>query len=105
MTFKEYLDAIQLKNTIFCIEEHCNGKYINTHLVFGFDENDENGVVIENKDNFMLYGDRHGDDTTTFINTAQQIEFVEESIYVTDHDDNRICLTFFMSIPIPHPKL
>ena len=107
MTFKEYLDAITL-DTIFCIEERFNGRLISTHLIFGFNEDDgdtafeKDGISIETKNDYVLFGaDEYG--IPTFIDTAQQIEFVEKSIHVTDREDNRICLTFFKAQPIPHP--
>ena len=108
MTFKEYLDAITL-DTIFCIEEHYNGRLISTHMVFGFNEDDgdtafeKDGIIIETKDDYVLFG-VDGYETPTFIDTAQEIEFVEKSIRVTDRKGNRICLTFFKAQPIPHPK-
>ena len=111
MTFKEYLIAIQLKNDILCIKEHCNGRLIDTHLVFGFKEDDgedttfkKGGVVIETKDDYVLYGaDGYG--TPTYIDTAQQIELKSEDsgVYVVDQYGNKLRLIFFTSSIIPHP--
>lgn len=110
MTFKEYLAAIQENNTIFCIEEYVDNKFVGHHMVFGFNEADEdttfekNGVLIDTKDDYVLYG-ADGYSVPTFIDTAQKIELKnnDPSVYVTDRDGVRINLTFFVSSPIPHP--
>ena len=110
MTFKEYLDAIQKNNTIFCIEEHIGNKFVGHHMVFGFNEADsdtiveKNGVIFDTKDDYLLFG-VDGYAVPTFIDTAQNIELKinDPSVYVTDRDGVRISLTFFVSSPIPHP--
>lgn len=102
MTFKEYIDGIQ--NKIHSIDEHCNGRFICTHLSFGFNQDDSDDADPQRKDDYILLG-ADGNDTPTYIDSAQQIELKDNGICVTDRDDNRIELTFFAATIIPHPTI
>lgn len=111
MTFKEYIDKIQKKYTIFAIQEECNGRFIAMHRSFGYNGEDEEdatftnvhtGEVVNTKNDYVLYGDP-GDYLPTFIDSAQNVELKENSLLVTDRGGNRIELTLFVANIIPHP--
>lgn len=104
MTFKQYLAAIQANNEIYSIQEFCNGRFIGTHLTFGYTDVDDTEMV-ESED-YILYGP-DVDTTPTFIDSNQQIELKpnDPMVYVTDRAGNHLCLIFYKSEIIAHPTI
>jgi len=98
MTFKEYIDAVEINHSIFTIEEHCNGRYVGMHMSFGFNEDD----ATQNENDYVLRGD--GMDMAS-IDSDQQIELKpnDASVYVEDRDGNKLSLTLFTASIIAHP--
>jgi len=98
MTFKEYINAIENTQSVFAIEEHCNGRYVGMHMSFGFNEDDN----TSNKNDYVLRGD--GMDMAS-IDSDQQIELKpnDVSVYVEDRDGNKLSLTLFTASIIAHP--
>jgi hypothetical protein len=99
MTFKEYIDAVEINHSIYTIEEHCNGRYVGTHLSFGLNEHD----ATQNENDYVLRG-ADGLDMAS-IDSDQQIELKpnDASVYVEDRDGNKLSLTLFTASIIPHP--
>ena len=98
MTFKEYIDAVEINHSIYTIEEHCNGRYVGTHLSFGLNEHD----ATQNENDYVLSGD--GMEMAS-IDSDQQIELKpnDVSVYVEDRDGNKLRLTLFTASIIAHP--
>ena len=99
MTFKEYIDAVEINHSIYTIEEHYNGRYVGMHMSFGFNEDDN----TSNKNDYVLRG-RDGLDMAS-IDSDQQIELKPDdvSVYVVDRDGNKLSLTLFTASIIAHP--
>jgi hypothetical protein len=98
MTFKEYINAIENTQSVFAIEEQCNGRYVGWHMSFGFNEHD----VTQNENDYVLRGDGG---SLVSIDSDQQIELKpnDVSVYVEDRDGNKLSLTLFTANIIPHP--
>ena len=99
MTFKDYINAIEINHSIFTIEEHCNGRFVGMHMSFGFNEDDN----TSNKNDYVLRGG-DGLDMAS-IDSEQQISLKPDdvSVYVVDRDYNKLQLTLFTASIIAHP--
>lgn len=104
MTFKEYIDRIQANSTgIFAIDEHCNGRFICSHMIFGFSEEDEDSTP-SHKDDYVLWGENTSSDRSpVYIDSTQVVTIINKNVHVTDRDNNVLELTFFEGRIIPHP--
>ena len=98
MTFKDYINAIEINHSIFTIEEHCNGRFVGMHMSFGYNEDDNTST----KNDYVLRGDGDG---YASIDSEQQIELKPDdaSVYVVDRDGNKLQLTLFTASIIAHP--
>lgn len=108
MTFKEYFESI--KDSVFAIEEKCNGKIIGLHTTFYILDDPDRSV--DEKEEYPIWPvfvltyqntNAHPDDETVYINPNQNIEIKNDSILVDDTFNNRIELTFISKKVIPHP--
>ena len=110
MTFKQYIEAIGEQKISF-IEETCNGRFVETHHCFGFNEAEANidpdaekefdlTAPDQSKD-FVLY-DTDGCENT-YIDPEQTIVFDGKGVKVNDRDNNELVLYFFTGLLIPHP--
>ena len=101
MTFKEYIEKIG--DDVFCIEEHCDGKFVGYHMMFGFAEegDDDKDTVKVNPDLYYYQSDSWSE--PTYIDATQEIEFHGDSVKVTDTNDNKVELNFFKATIIPCP--
>ena len=99
MTFKDYINAIEINHSIFTIEEHGTGRFVGMHMSFGFNEDDN----TSNKNDYVLRGG-DGLDMAN-IDSEQQIELKpnDVSVYVVDRDGNKLQLTLFTASIIAHP--
>lgn len=101
MTFAEYIEAIEKNNTIFCIEEHCDGRFVGMHLLFGY---------IEVEEDEPMYGFYHYQENshsqTSYLDPDQEVKFRESSpgVTVKDTDGNVVELVFYTASPIPNPS-
>ena len=99
MTFAEYIEAIQKNNEIFCIEEHCQGRFVGNHLVFGYIENEN-----DEANGFYSYQENSWS-PSTHIDPKQDVEFRTScpGIVVKDTDGNVVVLVFYRASPIENP--
>lgn len=96
MTFAEYIEAIQKDNQIFCIEEHCQGRFVGNHLIFGYVEDVENDM-----NGFYSYQETSWT-PKSYIDPKQDVEFRTScpGVIVKDTDNNVVELVFYTASPI-----